>query len=66
MYTESIRAIYGSLVKNKPDGMHGSMDEMKLEAKEWSLPGFKIVVDEEWADYVRPDVNFVMSERGDA
>lgn len=44
----------------------GSMDEMKLEAKEWSLPGFKIVVDEEWADYVRPDLNFVMSERGDA
>lgn len=39
---------------------------MKLEAKEWSLPGFKIVVDEEWTDYVRPDVNFVMSERGDA
>lgn len=63
MYVESIRTIYGSLVKNKPDGMHGSMDEMKLEAKEWSLPGFKIVVDEEWADYVRPDVNFVMSER---
>lgn len=52
--------------ENKPDGMHGSMDEMKLEAKEWSLSGFKIVVDEEWADYVRPDVNFVMSERGDA
>lgn len=66
LYVEGIRTIYGSLVKNKPDGMHGSMDEMKLEAKEWSLPGFKIVVDEEWADYVRPDVNFVMSERGDA
>ena len=66
LYVESVRTIYGSLVKNKPDGMHGSMDEMKLEAKEWSLPGFKIVVDEEWADYVRPDVNCVMSERGDA
>ena len=66
LYVEGVRTIYGSLVKNKPDGMHGSMDEMKLEAKEWSLPGFKIVVDEEWADYVRPDVNFVMSERGDA
>ena len=66
LYVEGVRTIYGSLVKNKPDGMHGSMDEMKLEAKEWSLPGFKIVVDEEWADYVRPDVNFVMSEGGDA
>ena len=66
LYVEGVRTIYGSLVKNKPDGMHGSMDEMKLEAKEWSLPGFKIVVDEEWADYVRPDVNFVISERGDA
>lgn len=39
LYVESVRTIYGSLVKNKPDGMHGSMDEMKLEAKEWSLPG---------------------------
>ena len=66
LYVEGVRTIYGSLVKNKPDGMHGSMDEMKLEAKEWSLPGFKIVVDEEWTDYVRPDVNFVMSEGGDA
>ena len=46
--------------------MHGSMGERKLEAKEWSLPGFKSVVDEEWADYVRTDVNFVMAERGDA
>ena len=38
------------------------IDEMQFKSGEWSVPGYEIVADPEWVDYVRPDGSVKLPE----
>lgn len=47
---------------NDPVDKQGArvIDEMEFKASEWSIPGYQIVVDPEWAKYVRQDGSVIL------